>query len=76
MIWFYVRDDDTLSYEIRQERTDAPFEIVATLPDGRQHLERFVDARELLDESLRWQDELRRDGWKPRPPAPSDPWDP
>jgi hypothetical protein len=74
MIWFYVRDNDRLAYEIRHEGTNAPFEIIATLPDGRQHLERFEDPGELLDKALRWHEELHRDGWKPQPPALGDPW--
>jgi hypothetical protein len=74
MIWFYVKDDARLRYEIRRDAGDQQFELVAVYPDGRCHTERFDEGRGLIERSLEFQRSLQREGWQPLGPDESAIW--
>ena len=65
MIWFFERKDARLLYEIRHQADGDDYELVVTLPDGRQEVEKFEDAHALIERSQRLQDTLRDQGWVP-----------
>jgi hypothetical protein len=65
MLWFFSRQDSRLHYEIRRQTDSEDFEIVITHPDGRQEVERYGDAKKLLNRSIELQDSLKEQGWKP-----------
>lgn len=73
MIWFFERRRARLHYEIRRQ-TDGPnYELVITLPDGRQQIERYVDAAAVTERSISLERSLTADGWAP-PTAGNRPW--
>ena len=65
MIWFFERHEARLLYEIRRQVDGDDYELVVTFPNGRQEVERFKDAHDLIERSQRLQDALRAEGWQP-----------
>jgi hypothetical protein len=65
MLWFFSRQDSRLHYEIRRQTDSEDFEIVITHPDGRQEVERYGDAKKLLNRSIELQNSLKEQGWQP-----------
>jgi hypothetical protein len=65
MLWFFSRQDSRLHYEIRRQTDSEDFEIVITHPDGRQDVERYADAKKLLNRSIELQNSLKEQGWQP-----------
>jgi hypothetical protein len=65
MIWFFERQTSRLLYEIRRQVDGDDYELVVTFPDGRQELEKFKDAVQLIERSHRLQESLKADGWQP-----------
>ena len=47
------------------DQQDAGYRLAVSYPDGSQRVERFDDARSLLEGTTWLQDELIRDGWEP-----------
>jgi hypothetical protein len=65
MLWFFTRQHSRLHYEIRRQTDSEDFEIVITHPDGRQEVERYSDAKKLLNRSIELQNSLKQEGWQP-----------
>lgn len=65
MLWFFERQHARLHFEVRRQSDGDGYELVITLPDGRQQLESFMDHRPLLDRMQRLQHALHADGWAP-----------
>ena len=55
MLWFFVKHQSTLHYEIRRHSDGDDYELVITHPDGRQ------------ERSDRLQNSLIKAGWQPPP---------
>ena len=64
MLWFFEKHQAKLRYEIRRQNDGQGFELVITNPDGRQDIELYRDAVELLERSVRLQDSLIEAGWR------------
>jgi hypothetical protein len=74
MIWFFERGDDRLQYEIRREVDGPGYELVVTMPDGTERVERFEDTIAIVERALELQRELLVGGWqalsaRQRPPG-------
>lgn len=67
MLWFFVKHQSTLHYEIRRHSDGDDYELVITHPDGRQEVEQYQDAGALLERSDRLQNSLIKAGWQPPP---------
>jgi hypothetical protein len=65
MFWFFEKHQSRLHYEIRRQTDGPDYELVITHPDGRQEVERYRDATAVLDRSVRLQNSLIEEGWKP-----------
>jgi hypothetical protein len=65
MIWFFERQQSRLHYEIRRHTDGNDLELVITHADGRQEVERYADARQILERSIQLQNSLLREGWHP-----------
>jgi hypothetical protein len=64
MIWFFERQRARLSYEIRRAYDGQDYELVITLPDGRQQVEAFADTAGLMERSVWLRDALASQGWR------------
>ena len=71
MMWIFERQGEHMRCEIRREGDGAGYEMVVTLPDGSERMERFGDTTDLIKRSLDLQRELLETGW--RQPMPSMP---
>jgi hypothetical protein len=76
MLWFFRKENARVHYEIRREPVGDDFELVITREDGRQQIEKFRDARAVVQRSQLLHDSLIASGWRPpdaagelRPPA-------
>jgi hypothetical protein len=67
MIWFFERHDARLHYEIRHQSDGLAYELVITLPDGRQEIERYNDSKAVTRRSIRLERALTDAGWGPPP---------
>jgi hypothetical protein len=67
MIWFFEREAARLLYEIRRHADSDAYELVVTLPDRTEVIERFDDSDVLAERVRRLQDSLRHEGWEPPP---------
>jgi hypothetical protein len=65
MIWFFERQDSRLRYEIRRQSDGDDYELVITLPDGRQEVERYSECGTLVERTTVLQTRLAEDGWAP-----------
>jgi hypothetical protein len=82
MLWFYTRDDESLSLVTRYDNQTLEYVGILTYPDGRQAIERFLTARAFrawlvsLDQKLladRWAQhgapQILPDGWPDKKPT-------
>jgi hypothetical protein len=67
MIWFFARHDARLHYEIRRETDGPAYELVITLQDGRQEVERYMEQSAITRRSVRLERALIDAGWEPPP---------
>lgn len=44
MVWFWTRDNDTLRLETRYDNDAEGYVAILRWPDGREEIERFLDA--------------------------------
>ena len=51
--------------KVHSDQLDVGYRLAVSYPDGSQRVERFDDARSLLEGTTRLHDELIRDGWEP-----------
>jgi hypothetical protein len=65
MLWFLERDNQLMACEVRRA-PDGAWEYEVTAPAGETRTERFDSPTPLLDGYLRNQQELMREGWRPR----------
>lgn len=71
MLWFFEKREARLHYEIRLQTDGHHYELVITLPDGRQELESFPNADAVVQRSDALQDSLVQAGWQPPRPQRS-----
>lgn len=64
VIWFYERNGERLSCEIRQQIEGDRFALVVTLPDGTERTEMFEDSYALNRRSLELEQMLSGKGWQ------------
>jgi hypothetical protein len=64
MVWFFDRNDETLSCETR--RVAAGYELVINRPDGSSDVRTFDRARGLIDGLIIVPNELMQQEWRPR----------
>ena len=67
MLWFFVKHQSRLHYEIRRTSDGDDYELVITHPDGRLEVEQYQDASVLLERSVRLENSLIKAGWQPPP---------
>jgi hypothetical protein len=67
MIWFFEREDSRLHYEVRRQSDGDDYELVITLPDGRQEVERYSECGTLIDRTAVLQSRLAEEGWAAPP---------
>ena len=65
MLWFFRKQNARVQYEIRRESDGDDFELVITREDGREQIEKFADARAVVDRSQLLHDSLLATGWRP-----------
>jgi hypothetical protein len=64
MIWFFDREGQRLSYEIRRTDVGDGYELVVTHPDGHTEVERMDEPSDLLKRCAELGETLREDGWR------------
>jgi hypothetical protein len=69
VIWSFNRAAAQVDIEVRRLPGYAAYELVVDYSDGSETLERFDNARKLVERTLQVQDRLRRDGWVPSRPT-------
>jgi hypothetical protein len=65
MLWFFRKQNARVHYEIRRQTDGDDFELVITREDGRQQIEKFHDARAVVERSQLLHDSLIASGWRP-----------
>jgi hypothetical protein len=65
MLWFLEKDADLMACEVRRS-AEGQYVYEVTDPGGQVRVQRFEHATPFLDGYLREQEELRRQGWRPR----------
>lgn len=65
MLWFLEKDAELIACEVRKA-ADGSYVYEVTGPEGDIRVQRFDDATPLLNGYLREQQELRKNGWRPR----------
>jgi len=65
MLWFFRKQNARVQYEIRRQSDGDDFELVITREDGREQIEKFADARAVLERSQLLHDSLIASGWRP-----------
>ena len=65
MLWFFRKQNARVQYEIRRESDGDDFELVMTREDGREQIEKFADARAVVERSQLLHDSLIASGWRP-----------
>lgn len=65
MLWFMEKNAELMACEIRRA-LDGAYEYEVTAPGGETRLQRYEHATPFLEGYLREQQELRRQGWRPR----------
>jgi hypothetical protein len=68
MIWFLTRGRQQVDVEIRRAPDSEGYELVLAYPDGTERIERYEDASQLVERTLRVQRRLMRRGWRPTSP--------
>lgn len=68
MVWFLERNNDVMACEVRRAM-DGAYEYEVTASNGQTRVQRFEHPTPFLNEYLKEQQELRRQGWRPRLPA-------
>jgi hypothetical protein len=64
MLWFFERHNARVHYEIRRQSDGYDYELVITREDGRQQIEKFADARAVVERSQLLHDSLIASGWR------------
>jgi hypothetical protein len=67
MMWVFSRGSAQVDIEVRRGGEPSTYELVVDYPDGSERVVRFTDARKLLRQALRVQQDLIRRGWTPLP---------
>ena len=65
MLWFFRKQNARVQYEIRRQSDGDDFELVITREDGREQIEKFADARAVVERSQLLHDSLIASGWRP-----------
>ncbi len=66
MIWYFERDADLMTCEIRHSSDGPSYEFEVTPAAGPPATQRFDSATDLVEEHLRKQSALQAQGWTPR----------
>jgi hypothetical protein len=64
MIWFFDREGQRLTYEIRRTDVGDGYELVVTHPDGRTEVEQMEEPSELLKRCAELAETLKHEGWR------------
>ncbi len=62
MIWFFEKKGQYVRCETRKA-VDGAYELVITLPDGSERVERFEDSAELAKRQVALEHGYTTDGW-------------
>ena len=73
MLWFFRKQNARVQYEIRRQSDGDDFELVITREDGREQIEKFADARAVVQRSQLLHDSLIASGWRPPETAGTSP---
>jgi hypothetical protein len=65
MVWFLEKDSDVMACEVRRA-PDGTYEYELTAAGGRTRVLRYEAPTPFIDAYLEEQQELRRQGWRPR----------
>lgn len=65
MIWSFIRAAAQVDIEVRRTRESPGYELVVDYPDGSERVERFTNARRLVERTLHLQQHLIDEGWRP-----------
>jgi hypothetical protein len=65
MLWFLEKDADLMACEVRRA-ADGAYVYEVTDPAGQVRVKRYEQPTPFLEGYLREQQELRRQGWRPR----------
>ena len=65
MVWFLERDNDVIACEVRKSM-DGVYEYEVTGSNGQTRVQRYENPTPFLDAYLEEQQELLRQGWRPR----------
>lgn len=63
MIWFFTRDAERTSYEIRVAFEESSYELIVRSPTGEETQERFTSGAQLLKRREELDQALREEGW-------------
>jgi hypothetical protein len=66
MLWFLERESETLICEVRQAGDGDDFELAVRTPGQPEHVERFAEPTVLIETLVLRQQQLHKDGWRPR----------
>ena len=75
MLWFFRKQNARVQYQIRRQSDGDDFELVITREDGREQIEKFADARAVVERSQLLHDSLIASGWRPPDTAGTSPRD-
>lgn len=64
MVWFFLRANEQLYYEIRRQPDGDGYELTVKYPDGSERIERFNDSSALNNRSLALNRFLEEQGWR------------
>lgn len=64
MIWFFRRDAERTSYEIRVAFDELSYELIIRSPSGSVTQERFTSGAQLLKRREELDEALRAQGWR------------
>ncbi len=66
MLWFLERESETLICEVRQVDDGDEFELALRAPGQREQVERIAEPTALIETLVLRQQQLHRDGWRPK----------
>jgi hypothetical protein len=69
MVWFYKRDQVSLSVETRYDNETAEYVAIVVRPDGRLQTERFLTREAFREWLMALEQQLQHEQWVPDGPV-------
>jgi hypothetical protein len=63
MMWRFVRGGENLTYEVRRNRGQHPYQLVIIKGDGSEVIEEIEQPTDLVERTASLMNSLRREGW-------------